>query len=102
MKITVINGTEKHGVTYHLKEVFLKNLQSADVVEFYLPKDCPSFCMGCTSCFMKGEQYCKDFAYINEIEKSFLESDLIVLTSPAYVMHATGAKIGRASCRERV
>ena len=91
MKITVINGTEKHGVTYHLKEVFLKNLQSADVVEFYLPKDCPSFCMGCTSCFMKGEQYCKDFAYINEIEKSFLESDLIVLTSPAYVMHATGA-----------
>ncbi len=40
---------------------------------------------------MKGEQYCKDFAYINEIEKSFLESDLIVLTSPAYVMHATGA-----------
>ena len=23
MKITVINGTEKHGVTYRLKEIFL-------------------------------------------------------------------------------
>lgn len=91
MKITVINGTEKHGVTYRLKEIFLQNFQSADVVEFYLPKDCPSFCIGCTSCFMKGEQNCKDFAYINKIEKSIIGSDLIVLTSPAYVMHATGA-----------
>ncbi len=91
MKITVINGTEKHGVTYRLKEFFLQNFQGADVVEFYLPKDCPSFCIGCTSCFMKGENNCKDFAYINKIEKSLIESDLIVMTSPAYVMHATGA-----------
>lgn len=91
MKITVINGTEKHGVTYRLKEIFLQNFQGADVVEFYLPKDCPSFCIGCTSCFMKGENNCKDFAYIHKIEKSLIESDLIVMTSPAYVMHATGA-----------
>ena len=91
MKITVINGTEKNGVTYRLKEIFLQNFPSANVVEFYLPKDCPSFCIGCTSCFMKGEQNCKDFAYINEIEKSIIESDLIVMTSPAYVMHVTGA-----------
>lgn len=91
MKITVINGTEKHGVTYRLKKFFLQNFQGADVVEFYLPKDCPSFCIGCTSCFMKGENNCKDFAYIHKIEKSLIESDLIVMTSPAYVMHATGA-----------
>ncbi len=91
MKITVINGTEKHGVTYRLKEIFLQNFQGADVVEFYLPKDCPSFCIGCTSCFMKGENSCKDFDYTHKIEKSLIESDLIVMTSPAYVMHATGA-----------
>lgn len=91
MKITVINGTEKHGVTYRLKEIFLQNFQGADVVEFYLPKDCPSFCIGCTNCFMKGENNCKDFDYTHKIEKSLIESDLIVMTSPAYVMHATGA-----------
>ena len=91
MKITVINGTEKHGVTYRIKEIFLQSFQSADVVEFYLPKDCPSFCVGCTSCFMKGENTCKDFDYIHKIEKSLIESDLIVMTSPAYVMHVTGA-----------
>lgn len=41
MKITVINGTEKHGVTYNLKELFLQNFKSAaEITEFYLPKEC--------------------------------------------------------------
>lgn len=92
MKITVINGTEKHGVTYRLKEIFLKQFTpNAEITEYYLPKDCPSFCHGCTSCFMKGEFTCKDYSYISIIEKSLLESDLIVMTSPSYVMHASGA-----------
>ena len=91
MKITVINGTEKRGVTYQLKEIFLGRFKSAQITEYYLPQDCPSFCVGCTSCFLKGENTCKDFAYINVIEKSLLQADLIVMTSPAYVMHATGA-----------
>ena len=91
MKIVVINGTEKRGVTYNLKEIFLERFKSAEITEYYLPKDCPSFCAGCTSCFMKGENNCKDFNYVNIIEKSLLDADLIVMTSPAYVMHATGA-----------
>ncbi|MDE6407819.1 MAG: flavodoxin family protein [Anaeroplasmataceae bacterium] len=92
MKITVINGTEKYGVTYKLKEFFLNHFkESSEITEYYLPKDCPNFCIGCTSCFMNGENTCKDFSYINKIEKSLLEADLIVMTSPAYVMHTTGA-----------
>ena len=91
MKLTVINGTEKRGVTYRLKEIFLQNFQGAEITEFYLPKDCPSVCVGCASCFTKGENNCKDFNYIKSIEKSLVEADLIVMTSPAYVMHATGA-----------
>ena len=91
MKITVINGTEKHGVTYKLKSIFLQRFPSAEITEYYLPKDCPSFCAGCTSCFIKGENDCKDFIYIHAIEKSLLKADLIVFTSPAYVMGATGA-----------
>ena len=40
MKITVINGTEKHGVTYRLKEIFLSEFkEKADITEYYLPKD---------------------------------------------------------------
>ncbi len=92
MKITVINGTEKHGVTYKLKELFLEQFKAvAEITEFELPKDCPSFCSGCTNCFMHGESTCKDQVYIHAVEQSLLEADLIVMTSPAYVMHATGA-----------
>ncbi len=92
MNITVINGTEKHGVTYRLKEIFLSKFRNkATITEYYLPKDCPNFCIGCTSCFLKGEDTCKDAKIIRKIEKSLLEADLIVMTSPAYVFHATGA-----------
>lgn len=92
MKITVLNGTEKRGVTYRLKELFLVNFRSvADITEYYLPKDCPAFCSGCTNCFMRGESSCKDYAYVNVIEKSLIQADLIVIASPSYVMHATGA-----------
>ncbi len=92
MKITVINGTEKQGVTYRLKEIFLSGFrQSADITEYYLPKDCPEFCIGCTGCILKGEDTCKDADKISVIAKALLEADLIVMTSPAYVMHTTGA-----------
>lgn len=92
MKITVINGTEKHGVTYRLKELFLEPFrEKAEITEFYLPKDCPNFCKGCVSCILNGEQTCKDAACIKAIDDSLLEADLIVMTSPAYVMHVTGA-----------
>lgn len=54
MKITVINGTEKHGVTYRLKEEFLGALrEQAEITEYYLPKDGPGFCVGCVGCFMR-------------------------------------------------
>lgn len=40
MNITVINGTEKHGVTYRLKEMFLAEFKDkANITEYYLPKD---------------------------------------------------------------
>lgn len=92
MKITVINGTEKHGVTYRLKEIFLDSFRDfAQITEYYLPRDCPAFCSGCTSCFFAGEDTCKDSAYIQKISVSLLEADLIVMTSPVYAYHATGA-----------
>ncbi len=92
MNITVINGTEKHGVTYRLKEMFLTNFRdNANITEYYLPRDCPGFCNGCASCTIRGENTCKDAEYVRRIEKSLLEADFIVMTSPAYVFHTTGA-----------
>lgn len=68
MKITVINGTEKHGVTYKLKEIFLEEFRGdAEITEYYLPKDCPHFCTGCTVCFMDDASKCKAAEYVQKI-----------------------------------
>ena len=92
MKITVINGTEKKGVTYKLKEIFLEQFRDkAEITEFYLPKDGPGFCTGCTACFLEKQNLCKDYEIVQKIEKAILEADLLVFTSPAYVFHTTGA-----------
>ena len=91
MKITVINGTEKKGVTYRLKEMFLEAFEGEEITEFYLPRDCPGFCAGCTQCFLTRQDLCKDAQYVQKIEKAMVEADLLVFTSPAYVCHTTGA-----------
>ena len=92
MKITVINGTEKHGVTYRMKEIFLESFRgNAEITEYYLPNDGPGFCIGCTTCFRGNQNLCKDAEKVQKIEKSLLEADLLVFTSPAYVFHTTGA-----------
>jgi len=92
MKITVVNGTEKHGITYRLKEIFLEAFRDrAEITEFFLPKDCPEFCAGCTVCISKDERRCKDAQYVQKIGAALTEADLLVFTSPAYVFHTTGA-----------
>lgn len=92
MKIAVINGTEKHGITYRLKEMFLNPFrETAEITEYYLPENCPSFCVGCLNCTLRGEHTCKDAAHVQKIAVSLLDADLIVMTSPAYVFHVTGA-----------
>lgn len=92
MKITVINGCEKHGVTYMLKESFLEPFRGeAEITEFYLPKDCPGFCAGCLACFFGDEKKCKDAQYIQKIETALSEADLLVFATPVYVYHVTGA-----------
>ena len=92
MKIAIINGTEKRGVTYRMKEIFLEQFRDdSEITEYYLPGDGPGFCMGCTACFRNDQIRCKDSEKVQKIEKSMLEADLLVFTSPAYVFHTTGA-----------
>lgn len=83
MKIAVINGTEKRGVTFRLKELFLTPFRAnSEITEFYLPKDCPAFCTGCTMCISSDEHMCKDEIFLAPIRKALDEADLIVFTSP--------------------
>ncbi|MDO5294568.1 MAG: flavodoxin family protein [bacterium] len=93
MKITVIHGQGHKGVTYTMTNTLLKKLRNSDtaVTEFFLPKDGPSFCIGCNSCFIKGEDHCPGAEKVQPIIKAMEQADVIILDSPNYVMEMSGA-----------
>jgi len=85
MKITVINGTEIKGCTYHIKEEFLAPLRDAhEITEFYLPRDMPHFCRGCKRCFFEDAALCPHAAQVEPIWTALLDADLIVIAAPVY------------------
>ena len=90
MKIVLINGTNHKGSTYHIARQLVDKLQG-ETTEFFLPRDFGEFCLGCTTCFVKGEEYCPHHSKIEKITKALLEADVIILDSPVYVYHASGA-----------
>ncbi len=92
MKITVIYGTEHKGSTYNIVQLFLKSLKNEidEINEFFMPKDMPHFCRGCSLCFMKGEEFCPHYKEVNIIEKAMERADLLIFSSPVYVYHTTG------------
>lgn len=90
MKIVIINGQNHKGSTNHIA-VSLANKVGGEIKEFFLPRDFNEFCLGCTSCFMKNENTCPHYEKLKPITDALLESDLIILASPVYVFHASGA-----------
>ena len=90
MKITVINGTEVKGCTYEIKEAFINVLRNGnEIIEFYLPKDMPNFCIGCKNCFFKSEHLCPHSKFVEPIWDSILKSDLLVFSYPVYALRTT-------------
>ncbi len=90
MKIVLINGTNHKGSTYHIARQLADKLK-CETTEFFLPRDFDEFCLGCTTCFIKGEEYCPHHSKIEKITKALLEANVIILDSPVYVYHASGA-----------
>lgn len=87
MKIVVINGTEIKGCTYQIKETFLSVLRDGnEIIEYYLPKDLPHFCIGCKTCFFKDENLCPHASYTIPIWNAILKADLLIFTAPVYAL----------------
>ena len=86
MKITVINGTPKRGVTYRMKEKFLDHFREESYITEFYPQDFPEFCTGCMNCFLSGEEKCPHFSKTNVIWESMLQSDIIVFAYPVYAL----------------
>ncbi len=90
MKTVVIYGQNHKGSTYHIAhDLALKT--GGEITEFFLPKDFGEFCLGCTQCFTEDEARCPHYSRLSPITKAIDEADVIILASPVYVFHATGA-----------
>ena len=90
MKITIIHGQSHQGSTYHIARSLAQKLNGT-ITEFFLPKDFGEFCIGCTSCFQVSETKCPHFEKLSPITKALDNADVMILASPVYVYHATGA-----------
>lgn len=93
MKICLIHGSLRKGSTYHVAHKIIEKLNlgiDIHIDEYFLPKDLPNFCSSCFQCIEHGEQHCPHQTFVNTIDQSLIESDLIVLTSPVYVFDVSG------------
>lgn len=90
MKITIIHGQSHKGSTYHLAHSLAEKL-GGEITEFFLPRDFGEFCVGCTTCFTESETKCPHYQKLSPITAALDEADVIILESPVYVMHVTGA-----------
>ncbi|MCI8891016.1 MAG: flavodoxin family protein [Eubacterium sp.] len=90
MKITIIHGQSHHGSTCHIARSLAQKLHGT-ITEIFLPRDFGEFCTGCTACFHVSETKCPHYKQLSPITKALDDADIIILASPVYVYHATGA-----------
>ena len=90
MKIVIIHGQSHKGSTYHIARILAEKI-GGEISEFFLPRDFGEFCCGCTRCFVESETKCPHYDKLATITQTIDEADVIILASPVYVYHATGA-----------
>jgi multimeric flavodoxin WrbA len=90
MKIVLISGQNHKGSTYNIGRM-LADKVGGEITEYFLPRDFGEFCIGCTNCFMKGETHCPHYSQLLPITQAMDEADLLIFSSPVYVLHVTGS-----------
>ena len=90
MKTVIIHGQSHMGSTYHIAHKLAEKI-GGEITEFFLPRDFGGICLGCTNCFVDSEKKCPHYESLSPITQAMDAADVIILASPVYVYHATGA-----------
>jgi len=90
MKTVIIHGQDHKGSTYHIARL-LAEKAGGEITEFFLPRDFGEFCTGCNTCFFDSEKKCPHSGKLAPIVAAMDAADVIILASPVYVFHVTGA-----------
>lgn len=89
-KIVIIHGQNHKGSTYHIAHDLAEKI-GGDIQEFFLPTALDKFCVGCMQCISVSEDKCPHHEMRDVVTRAMDEADVIILASPVYVYHATGA-----------
>lgn len=90
MRIVIIHGQSHEGSTWLAARTLARRV-GGEIREFFLPRDFDKPCQGCYACFKAELSACPHYKELAPLEKAMLEADLLILASPVYVYHATGA-----------
>lgn len=90
MKTVIIHGQSHEGSTCHIARYLAEKI-GGETEEFFLPRDFGEFCVGCGQCFLESEEKCPHAALLQPFTRALDSADVIILESPVYVYHVTGA-----------
>ena len=89
MTVVVFHGSPQKGNTYYATKIFMDELSkcgrgNVHYTEFFLPKDLPAFCAGCTLCFSGLLEKCPNVQYVTPILDAVINADALVFATPHY------------------
>lgn len=90
MRVVIIHGQSHEGTTCRIARM-LAEKPHGETKEFFLPRDFSDMCRGCTVCITADEHKCPHYEHLKPITEAIDEADVMILASPVYVYHATGA-----------
>ena len=90
MKMVIIHGQSQNGSNCYIARMLADKI-GGETTDFLLPKEFGEFCCGCTRCFKESKTKCPHYYKLSDITQTIDEADVIILASPVYVYHATGA-----------
>ena len=86
MKIAIIHGQNHKGSSYHMARMLVEQIpEPKEITEFFLPRDCNHFCIGCYRC-IENDADCPWHAEKEPIVSAMEAANLFVFTSPTYCM----------------
>lgn len=95
MQIVICNGENHKGSTWHIaREIADKTaalVPGTVIEEIWLPRDLPEFCCGCAKCVTDSETCCPHYKYMEPLTETVDSGDVLILESPVYVFHCSGA-----------
>lgn len=90
MKTVIIHGQSHEGCSCMIARE-LAEKAGGETQEFFLPRDFHKPCTGCYTCFKTDLSRCPHYQELEPLANAIRSADLLILTSPVYVYHATGS-----------